>query len=235
MSDDHADRKPEARARLRPGPKGGKRDANRRRRIKDLCDAGLSLFLQRGIEGVTIDDIVRAAGVAKGSFYRYFADKTDLVATIFAPQERRVIAAFHAAEAALLQAAGREELFAAYQLLAEGMAEILVEDPDVFLLYLQENRAPGVGARAPLCRLAENVDRLSIALTNIAHSRALLRPIEPRVSARSVVGAVEKLLHGLLTGEDLGEPTDIPETLISMILDGLRPASQEGAGGEGPP
>ena len=72
---------------LRPGPKGGKRDINRRRRTKEICDAGLSLFLQRGIEGVTIDDIVKSASVAKGSFYRYFQDKSDLVAAIFGPYE----------------------------------------------------------------------------------------------------------------------------------------------------
>ena len=60
-------------------------------------------------------------------------------------------------------------------------------------------------------------------MTDIAHERGLLRPIDPRVSARAVVGAVEKLLHSVLSGEQLGDPTDIPEQLISMILNGLRP------------
>ena len=39
-------------------------------------------FLERGIESVSIDDITREAGVAKGSFYRYFADKDALVGAV---------------------------------------------------------------------------------------------------------------------------------------------------------
>src|SRR5210317_2345369 len=59
----------------RPGAVGGKRDLNRRQRVQDLIDAGLSLFLERGIEAVTIDEVARKAGMAKGNFYRYFRDK----------------------------------------------------------------------------------------------------------------------------------------------------------------
>src|SRR5262245_48909942 len=56
----------------RPGPVGGKRDENRRRRTEEIAAAAQRLFLARGVLGVTIDDIVREAAVAKGSFYRYF-------------------------------------------------------------------------------------------------------------------------------------------------------------------
>lgn len=42
-----------------------------------LQRAALALFLQYGIEAVTIDQIVDGARTAKGSFYRYFRDKTE--------------------------------------------------------------------------------------------------------------------------------------------------------------
>ena len=50
----------------RPGPEGGARDANRRARLRQLGEAALELFLAEGIPGVTIDQIVESAGVAKG-------------------------------------------------------------------------------------------------------------------------------------------------------------------------
>src|SRR5258706_153478 len=59
----------------RPGPEGGARDSNRRERIRSLLTAGLSLFLEEGIERVTIDQIAERAEMAKGGFYRYFRDK----------------------------------------------------------------------------------------------------------------------------------------------------------------
>ena len=40
-----------------------------------LIDAGLQLFAERPIDAVPVDDIVAAAGVAKGSFFNHFDDK----------------------------------------------------------------------------------------------------------------------------------------------------------------
>ena len=40
-----------------------------------LIEAGLQLFAERPIDAVPVDDIVAAAGVAKGSFFNHFDDK----------------------------------------------------------------------------------------------------------------------------------------------------------------
>ena len=63
----------------------GKRARNRRERTEALVNAGLELFLERGVEVVTIDELAKAAGMAKGNFYRYFDDKRALVDAILAP------------------------------------------------------------------------------------------------------------------------------------------------------
>lgn len=52
-----------------------------RRRVRTrsaLIKAGQALFASRSIDGVTIDDIVETADVAKGSFYNHFDDKESL-------------------------------------------------------------------------------------------------------------------------------------------------------------
>lgn len=216
----------------RPGREGGKRDENRRQRTRDLCAAGLTLFLQRGIEAVAIDDIVRAARVAKGSFYRYFKDKTDLVDAILSPMAARVDAAFDEAGRALAAARTRKALFDAYRLLSERIAGAILQDTQVALLYLQECRAPGHGSCRPVRQVADRLARNALELTRIAHEHKLLRPIDPRVSALAVIGSVERLLFGVLSDEDVGDILSIPEALISMVLDGLRPKRGQGAGAE---
>ena len=40
-----------------------------------LMNAGRTLFAERDVEGVTVDQIVAVADVAKGSFYNHFVDK----------------------------------------------------------------------------------------------------------------------------------------------------------------
>ena len=44
-----------------------------------LIASALELFEAKGFQAVSIDDIVKKAGVAKGTFYLYFNDKADLV------------------------------------------------------------------------------------------------------------------------------------------------------------
>jgi AcrR family transcriptional regulator len=45
-------------------------------------DAAMSVFATRGVAGTSVDDIVHAAGVAKGTFYLYFATRDDAVTAV---------------------------------------------------------------------------------------------------------------------------------------------------------
>jgi AcrR family transcriptional regulator len=47
-----------------------------------LIAAGRRLFSKHPVDAVTVDDIVQAAGVGKGSFYNHFADREALVRAI---------------------------------------------------------------------------------------------------------------------------------------------------------
>lgn len=49
-----------------------------------LIGAGRRLYRERPIDAVTVDDIVQAAAVGKGSFYNHFADRDALVRAISA-------------------------------------------------------------------------------------------------------------------------------------------------------
>lgn len=51
--------------------------SKREQKIDHLLDTGLSVMACRGYNGTSIQDIVDAAGVPKGSFYTYFKSKED--------------------------------------------------------------------------------------------------------------------------------------------------------------
>ncbi len=207
----------------RPGPAGGARDANRRARLGQLGDAALDLFLAHGIPGVTIDQIVERAGVAKGSFYRYFRDKEELVASLLEPLAEKVAAAFAGSRAALAGARGPTEVSAAYLELARNVGEVITAHPRAALLYLQESRGPGTGARAPVRRLADQVADLAEALSVHARDRGLLRDLDARVQGLVVLGAVERLLHDFLSGRRVAaRPEQVSSLLVTIILDGVR-------------
>ena len=51
----------------------------KRKKEKELFSAAYELFTSKGINSTAIDDIVKKAGVAKGTFYLYFKDKYDII------------------------------------------------------------------------------------------------------------------------------------------------------------
>jgi AcrR family transcriptional regulator len=208
----------------RPGQPGGRRDTNRKERTKALSDAALALFLERGIEAVTIEDITTKAGVAKGSFYRYFDDKTGLTESLFAPVAAEVLHMFDESINKIKTAKTKEEAFSSYEIIAECLGRILLSESDVVLLYLQENKAPAEGARAPARKLATLISEKAIEHTKYAREHGLLRSgIPPELSTLTVIGAAERLLFGVLAGENVGgEVWEIPGALITLILDGIR-------------
>jgi AcrR family transcriptional regulator len=207
----------------RPGQVGGKRDANRRARTQTLLDAAQRLFLERGLESVSIDDITKEAGVAKGSFYRYFADKEALARALLAPIRLRVLGAFSRAERKLL-AGGPEQVRAAYLRLGRELAAALMGEPQIARLYLQESRAPGVAARLPVRELEREVAAAARRLTEVAFSHGLLRRVHPQVSTLTVIGAAERLLHAYFSGELEVEPVAAMQDLVMIVLDGIREA-----------
>lgn len=205
----------------RPGAAGGKRDRNRQRRLQDLVDSGLELFLCAGVEAVTIDEIARAAGTAKGNFYRYFEHKADLVAAILEP----VAVATREAMAECLTAleAEQADTTRAYVQLATQLAATAAAHPKAIQLYLQERRAPGGAARAHVHALAHEFETAAVELSRFARERGLLAVSDPRISALAVTGAVETLALSFLRGELDLSPSLIGETLVRLVLDGIRP------------
>src|SRR3984893_14113744 len=52
--------------------------------VTALADAGAAQFRARGYRSTSVDDIVESASVARGTFYKYFSDKQDLLAAVAA-------------------------------------------------------------------------------------------------------------------------------------------------------
>ncbi len=60
-----------------------------RNRVRVLA-AAERLFAERGVPGVTMDDVAAAAGVGKGTLYRRFGDKGGLAMALLDEQEREL-------------------------------------------------------------------------------------------------------------------------------------------------
>ncbi|HEV3186577.1 MAG TPA: TetR/AcrR family transcriptional regulator [Acidimicrobiales bacterium] len=62
-----------------------------------IIDAAADLVYERGVAGVSIDDVLRTTGTSKSQMYHYFNDKNDLVHAVIERQRERVLG-FHQPE-----------------------------------------------------------------------------------------------------------------------------------------
>jgi AcrR family transcriptional regulator len=68
--------------------------AGRKRTLTALLQTGRDVFLQRGYHGTRVDDLVAAAGVSHGAFYRYFKNKDELARVLVLHAMRSVATVF---------------------------------------------------------------------------------------------------------------------------------------------
>lgn len=214
--------KPQKSPTARPGPADGPRARNRLARTQALCEGALPLFLERGISEVTIADVTEAAGVSKGSFYRYFDDKPHLIRTLFAPFSDGLRDLLNASLRRIENAGSSDALMAEYHAVSGSLVILLTQHGDLAQLHLQERVGTPHPERAPFIELAEEVTEVMIAMTRAAQANGLIGDFDARVSARVVLGAVQELLLAQLRGEDVGSPVEIASNALRFILQGVR-------------
>lgn len=69
----------------------GKLFQKKLKKEKTLIDVAYELFISKGVNETAIDDIVKMAGVAKGTFYLYFKDKYDIIDKIILKKSTLII------------------------------------------------------------------------------------------------------------------------------------------------
>lgn len=164
-----------------------------------LVDAALELYAERGFDRTTVAEIADRAGVTERTFFRYFADKREV---LFAggQLEARMTDAIAAADPAL------PALDAAVEGLAVAVAEI---DRDFAL------RRNAVIAAHPALQEREllKLDALSRAAT----AALVRRGTEPLRAALAAEGAVAVFKVAFGQWVAAGVPDDLPGTLRTVL------------------
>lgn len=186
-------------------------------RRTQILDAATRVFASKGFNRATIRDVAQDAGIADGTIYNYFANKTDLLMGLLDrlnDTERRPASLAQAAQGSLA------DFFRAY---LRERVEALWSNADLFRAVLPELLAhPDLRARyyneviAPTMMLSETVMGGLIASGTV---RDLDLPLSMRIVAGSVLGV---MVLQLLGDETLAARwQEIPDVLAGLLLPGL--------------
>jgi len=183
-----------------------------------LIDAATRLFAERGLHGVTSHDVARSAGVASGTFYLHFRDKTDVY--------RHIV--FHAIEELVLhvqQAIGNASgSVLAMRARAEAIVSFAERNRDVVrILFSTDSEAASVEADA-LSRMAGG---LEARLRREREEGRFPEDLDPAVCARAHVGMTAHLIDWWTQDPSRASREDVIETLVRLQFSGLPGRPQE--------
>lgn len=193
-------------------------------RRAQILDAATRVFASKGFNRATIRDVAQAAGIADGTIYNYFANKSDLLMGLLDrlnDTERRP------ASLAQVTMAPFADFMRVY---LRERVEALWSNADLFRAVLPELLAnPELRARyydeviAPTMTLAEGVLRGLIA-------NGTVRDLDLPLSMRIVAGSVLGLMVLQLLGDEMlaARWQEIPDALADLLLPGLLAETPKG-------
>lgn len=89
-------------------------EAEKRKSHNRILEKAAQIFRERGIETTSVSDVMQAAGLTHGGFYRHFKSKDDLVAAAFKTAVDGVLATMENADSGDAQAAARRDYIDTY-------------------------------------------------------------------------------------------------------------------------
>lgn len=149
--------------------------ARARAKREQILDGARRVFMDRGFEGASIDEIVRVSGVSKPTLYRYFPDKKHLYAAIFIRESDRYAAHLFPPEleeadvAEALEQIARRLLARIMSPEAQSAFRVAIGDAQLFpdLAHAFYAAGPGRGTRLLERLLATFVARGDLAIDDI--------------------------------------------------------------------
>ncbi len=185
-----------------------------------ILDAALRRWAVSGFDSTSMEDLAREAGLAKGTLYLYFPTKSALLDALI----RRY--SLLPDLTALLENARSVPPDRAIPLLVREAGRRLGERISIVRLVLQEIPLRPDNARFFMRRVVLPANQLLADYLQSWIDRGVLRPIDPFVAARALVGMLTAFVftQQLLGGAEIRPLDDelVAATISDVFLDGVR-------------
>ena len=204
----------------------GIREAKKASVRERLVDAAASLFLERGVEGTTMDDIAAAAGTSRTSVFNYFGYKEAILVEIGARYVRAI--GEEARQSAPPEPpavpvdAARRSLTA----LADAIAAIAAREPRLIAAVAREMTHPDPERRTHAMERMQYPVLIEGLLRSLADARVLRQPDRVETLIRQLVDLTSGVLVRTSEGSSLDEIRAELRANVDLFCDGAFAAEQ---------
>ncbi|MBN1450051.1 MAG: TetR/AcrR family transcriptional regulator [Anaerolineales bacterium] len=188
-------------------------EEEQQRRRKEIFDASVHLFLDKGFNETTLREIAKAAGIGKSTLYDYFTSKDEILVSYFENEIQKIT------ERA--QEIARQELDISEKLrrIMQMHLEYLVDNKNFYLKLTIASQTLPLGSQEKIQAKRHAYQDMLRALIEDGIRREELRPINPLLAARSVFNL---LATAVFTSRPTGTPEEMLEDAFDIFFNGIQ-------------
>ena len=197
-----------------------RREREKKRQRRDMLEAAMKLFAEKGYHNASMQEIAEQAEFAVGTLYKFFKNKEDMYKALITEQADR----FHLALSAALDSSGDEVEQLRKYIRVKG--EVFMGNESFIRLYFAETRGASFNIKAGLdSELRElhyqMLQRVAAIFARGMENGRFQRIAEPYHLAIALDSLCNAFLTNWLEGRD-SYPAS-PDTVLNIFFQGLLP------------
>ena len=184
------------------------------RRRKEIFDASVHLFLEKGFKATSMREIAKAAGVGKSTLYDYFKSKDEILVSYF---ENVINELTENANAIVAQDLGITEKL---QKIMEMHLTYLVDSKTFYLMLSLEVQTLSLGNQKKIQVQRYAYQDIFRDIIQEGIDAGIYRPVNPLFAARSIF---QLLSLAVFTSrpDAVGEPKEMMDEAMSIFFEGI--------------
>ncbi len=193
-------------------PSRSRRERKKERTRLEIYTAAMNLFLKRGFDAVTIDEICQAADVARATFFLHFPAKEALLAEYGQRANQELAAAIRAA---------RGSATATIRMAFTMLSERAERHPELVRMLVREivTRRPALSQQDEHAR--DLVELLAAVIRRGQASGELRKRLEPRVAALTAAASFFAVIYAWVRSDREIDLNPVLNETLDVILHGL--------------
>ena len=187
-------------------------DEQQQQRRKEIFDASVHLFLEKGFNETSMREIAKAAGVGKSTLYDYFKSKDEILISYFEGEIQKITA--HAQEIAGQELTVAEKL---RQIMHMHMGYLL-DNKQFYTKLMLESQRLALQSQQRIQTSRHAYQDMLRRLIEEGIQSGEFRAINPLFAARSIFSL---LTLAVFTSRPTGTPDEMLEDAITIFFDGV--------------
>jgi len=201
---------------------------NREEKRREIFEAAMVLFAQKGVARTTIQQIADAAGIGKGTIDEYFKSKDDILATSFdyIKEESEALIAKkiqNTSDPVQKLTAFIEGILSFFQTFPENMSEILLVFWAEGILNSPRDAVEGGNQQFDLRSMYEDYNDFVTSILEDGKSEGMFRKdIDSYALAAAMIGAIDGLMLQWVLLKDRIDMEKSSRQLVEVFLQGIQ-------------